>query len=99
MPCPPPGDLSDPGIKPTSLYLLHWQAGSLPLAPPGKPSGWDIDLDYCDTEWFALEVNRSHSVTFEVTPKYCISDSFVDYEDYSISSKGFLPTIVDRVVV
>ena len=32
--CPPPGDLPDPGL----LCLLHRQAGSLPLAPPGKPS-------------------------------------------------------------
>ena len=36
LPCPPPGDLPDPGIEPMSLCLLHWQAGSLPLAPPGK---------------------------------------------------------------
>ena len=21
-------------------------------------SGWGIDLDYCDIEWFALEMNR-----------------------------------------
>ena len=21
-------------------------------------SGWGIDLDYCDVEWFALETNR-----------------------------------------
>ena len=36
---PPTGNLPDPGIEPTSLasYLLHQQAGSLPLAPPGKP--------------------------------------------------------------
>ena len=33
--CPPPGDLPDPGIKPTSLCLLLWQAGSLPPARPG----------------------------------------------------------------
>ena len=39
LPCPYPGDLPDPGIKPTSLCLLHWQAGSLPLAPSGKPFG------------------------------------------------------------
>ena len=26
---------SDPGIEPVSLSLLHWQAGSLPLAPSG----------------------------------------------------------------
>ena len=51
-----------------------------------------IDLDYFDIEWFALEMNRDHSVIFEIAPKNCISDSFVDYEGYSISSKGFLPT-------
>ena len=33
LPWPPPGDLPDPGIHPTSLRLQHWQAGSLPLAP------------------------------------------------------------------
>ena len=38
-------------------------------------------------------------VIFEVTPKYCISDSFVDYDGDSISSKGFLPTVVDIVVI
>ena len=27
--------LPDPWIKPTSLSLLHWQASSLPLPPPG----------------------------------------------------------------
>ena len=57
-------------------------------------SVWGIDLDYCDTEWFALETNRDHSVIFEIASKYCISDSFVDYDGYSISSKGFLPTVV-----
>ena len=54
-------------------------------------TGRGIDLDYCDIEWFALEMNRDHSVIFEIAPKNCISDSFVDYEGYSISSKGFLP--------
>ena len=42
-------------------------------------------LDYCDIEWFALETNRDHSVIFEIAPKYCILDSFVDSEGYSIS--------------
>ena len=37
LPCPPPGDLPNPGIKTTSLTSnLHWQAGSLPLGPPGE---------------------------------------------------------------
>ena len=60
-------------------------------------SGWGIDLDYCDIEWFALETNRDHSVIFETVSKYCISDSFVDYDGNSISSKGFLPTVVDII--
>ena len=57
------------------------------------------DLDYCDIEWFAFETNRNHSVVFKIAPKYCISDSFVDYDGYSFSSKGFLPTIVDIIVI
>ena len=60
---------------------------------------WGIDLDYDDIEWFALEMKRDHSVVFEITSKYCISDSFVDYEGYSITSKGFLPTVVDIMVI
>ena len=32
LPCPPPGDLPNPGIEPPSFSLLHWQADSLPLA-------------------------------------------------------------------
>ena len=62
-------------------------------------SSWGIDLDYCDIEWFALEMNRDHSVMFEIASKYCISDSFVDHDGYSISSKGFLPTVVDIMVI
>ena len=30
-----------------------------------------IDLDYLDIEWFALEMNRDHSVIFEIASKYC----------------------------
>ena len=52
-------------------------------------TGWGIDLDYCDIEWFALETNRDNSVVIEIASKYCISDSFIDYDGYFISSKGF----------
>ena len=62
-------------------------------------TGWGIDLDYCDTEWFALETNRDHFVIFEIPSKYFISDSFVDHDGYSISSKGFLPAVVDTMVI
>ena len=35
LPCPPPGDLPDPGVEPRSPAL---QADSLPSEPPGKPT-------------------------------------------------------------
>ena len=49
---------------------------------------WGIALDSHDIEWFALETNRDHSVVFEIASKYCILDSFVDHDGYSISSMG-----------
>ena len=58
-----------------------------------------IDLDNFDIEWFSLETNRDHSVIFEIASKYCISDSFVDHDGYSISSEGFLPAVVDIMVI
>jgi len=31
-----------------------------------RVTGQGIDLDYCDIEWFVLEMNRDHSVAFEI---------------------------------
>ena len=62
-------------------------------------TGWGTGLDYHAIEWFALETNRDHSVIFEIASKYCISDFFADHDGYSISSKGFLPTVVDTMVI
>ena len=62
-------------------------------------TGWVTDLNNCDIEWVALETNRDHSVVFEIASKYCISDSFVYHDGYSVSSEGFLPTVVDIMVI
>ena len=51
--CPPPEDLH-PGIKPTSLRSPALAAGSLPLAPPGKPT----------TTWHA------HNFIPDILPQY-----------------------------
>ena len=59
-------------------------------------TGWGIDFDYCDTEWFALETNRDHSVL-----KLQLSTAFwtlVNRKGYLVTSKGFLPTVVDIMV-
>ena len=60
---------------------------------------WGIDLDHCDTEWFALETDRDHSIVFEIASSYCILDSFVDHDCYSICSEGLLPAVVDIMVI
>ena len=56
------------------------------------------DLDYCG-EWFALKSNRDHSVILEIAPKYYILNSSIDCEGYSISSTGFLLTVVEIMVI
>ena len=33
------------GSNPTLLHLLHWQAGSLPLAPPEKPEAGTLNTE------------------------------------------------------
>ena len=48
---------------------------------------------------FCLGNEERSFCRFEIASKYCISDSFVDYNGYSISSKGFLPTVVDIMVI
>ena len=39
MPCPPPGDIPDPGNEPAILCLANWEVGSLPLATIRQRSG------------------------------------------------------------
>ena len=50
--------------------------------------------------WIVCLGNAQRSFChFEIASNYCISDSFVDYDGYSISSKGFSPTVVDTMVI
>ena len=57
------------------------------------------ELNQTDVEWFALEMGRDYCVIFEIASKYCILDSLIDYDGYSISSKGFLSIVVDTMVI
>ena len=46
--------------------------------------------------WMVCLGNEQRSFCcFWIASKYCILDSFVDHDGYFISSKGFLPTVVD----
>ena len=62
-------------------------------------TGWGIGLDYRGIPWFALQTNRDHSVVLEMASKYSISESFLDHDGYSISSKGILPTVAHILVI
>ena len=69
LPCPPPGDLPNPGIKPRSPAL---QANSLPSEPSGKLrryfffrdlTNWLV-FNLCNKERTRLEVWRCVSLFF-----------------------------------
>ena len=53
-------DLPDPGVEPVSLIFPAWQAGSLPLAPPGKPC--DSISQQQMTCFLLLNVLRAHAL-------------------------------------
>ena len=42
---------------------------------------------------------KQTKIIFEIAPKYCILNSSVDYEGYHISSKRFLATVVNILVI
>ena len=76
LPSPPPGEHPNPGIKPTSLCLLHWQVGSLPSEPnPPNSDGLRIQtLELSSVSffsflsffifWIALLSYNSYSIQF-----------------------------------
>ena len=58
----PLGGHLKPGIEPVPLCLLHWQTGSLPLAPSGKPKS---DSTYSkNLRWTDLMDRRTDRWTY-----------------------------------
>ena len=60
---PSPGDLPHPGIKPTSLHLLHWQGVLYHWAPetqPDKCLSFKLDKKYEFTYISAVGIRRTH---------------------------------------
>ena len=64
LPCPPPGDLPNPGIKPTSPVAPALQADSL---PPGKPKEICLHRLKCEvsepepTAWLQVLISISRT--------------------------------------
>ena len=61
-------------------------------------SGFDIDLDCYDVEWFAVETTEIILSFLRLHPSTAFW-TLVDSNGYSISCKGFLPTVVDIMVI
>ena len=59
---------------------------------------WGIDLDYDDIEWFALEMNRDHSVLYKIASKYSILDSLLTMMATLFLLKDFCP-VIDITVI
>ena len=49
LPCPPLEDFPNPGLDSYLSCLLHWRAGSLPLAPSGKSLKQEAQMPNCFT--------------------------------------------------
>ena len=88
-------------MKRTSLFWVLFLEGLVELFDFSffGNFGCGVDLDCCDVEWFALKMNQDHSVVFENVPKYYVLDSFINLKSYSTSSKGFLSTVVDILII
>ena len=80
---PSPGDLPDPGIELSSLRSPALQAGSLPLAPPGKPKK--------STRYF----NKTDLTESQGTHACLLTMSFINYMTRNLSKEipNSLPTI------
>ena len=52
---PPPGDLPNPESNLCLSCLLHWQEGSLPLAPLGKPIYIPYEAKFVNTHILAFK--------------------------------------------
>ena len=60
---------------------------------------WGIDLDYCDIKWFALEMNRDHSVVLRLHPSTAFQTLLLTVMATPFLFKGFLPIVLDIMVI
>ena len=99
LPCPPPGDLPKPRIKPVSLMSPIMAVGFfLPLEPPGKPQG---HIHFPINQTKTLPGSSSHHTTKEMswdllelqTPMdiktHSVSHLFHSQDDNSVTEKMF----------
>ena len=67
---PLPGNLPNPGIKPMSLTSPHYQAGSLPLVPPGMMQSMGLQRVGYDWNDLACMHARKEETKYSSSPFY-----------------------------
>ena len=88
LPCPPPGDLLDPGIKPSALTSPAVEVGSLPQAPLGKLTKLFSDL--CDSMDCGLPGFSVHGIHKARKLQWVASPSLRDHPDPGIHCRQIL---------
>ena len=101
LPCPPPGDLPNPGIEPRSPAL---QVDSLPSEPPGKPMNTGVgspsllqgifliqELNWCllHCRQILYQLSYQESLMYSIecfNKKHCLSTKDVIYMVVSSAS-------------
>ena len=79
------GIFSTQGLNSLSLSLLHWQAGSLPLAPPGKPL---TTVTMADIPWSPENEKKGNSLIHSWSPQ-CFR--FILFHLYSAHNMHLFP--------
>ena len=62
-------------------------------------TGWDIDLDCGDVEWLPWKWTKIILSFLRLHPSTAFQTLLITMEGHSMSSKGFLPTIVGIMVI
>ena len=95
LPCPPPGDLPNLGIKPRSPAL---QADSLPSEPPGKPKNAGVGSPSLlqqlflaqESNWGPLHCRRIlYQLSYQGSPKLIWSQALLPWRHPSLRNWSF----------
>ena len=113
LPCPPPGDLPNPGSKPTSFVSPALGGGFFTTEPPGKPMFWSIlwglprflnlnrDIFICDCQWFQkrtlAECSNTEFMETQCSPVFMAPPQKIPSQLVQVSKEGFLDHSSQRV--
>ena len=95
LPCPPPGDLPDPGIKPISPAAPALQADSLPLSHQGSPKKLqepqrNIHKDVNQHDVRCVQPNSVVCFNLKVKVSHLVMPTLCDPMHWSSSVHGLL---------